>query len=43
MMKHTVVHIVNMANLAGHSRTNKLVDYCSNKFAALGFDEALRG
>jgi len=35
-------HIVNIASLAGHSGTNKLVDYCSSKFAAVGLDEALR-
>jgi len=35
-------HVVNIASLAGHSGTNKLVDYCSSKFAAVGLDEALR-
>lgn len=35
-------HIVNIASLAGHSGTNKLVDYCSSKFAAVGLDEALK-
>merc|ERR1712135_148558 len=35
-------HIVNVASLAGHSGTNKLVDYCSSKFAAVGLDEAFR-
>ena len=35
-------HLVNVASLAGHSGTNKLVDYCSSKFAAVGLDEALR-
>ena len=35
-------HIVNVASLAGHSGTNKLVDYCASKFAAVGLDEALR-
>merc|ERR1711994_485700 len=35
-------HIVNVASLAGHSGTNKLVDYCSSKFAAVGLDESLR-
>ena len=35
-------HIVNIASLAGHSGTNKLVDYCSSKFAAVGLDDALK-
>jgi len=35
-------HIVNIASLAGHSGINKLVDYCSSKFAAVGLDEGLR-
>merc|ERR1712071_458470 len=35
-------HVVNIASLAGHSWTNKLVDYCSSKFAAVGLDEAFR-
>ena len=35
-------HIVNVASLAGHSGTHKLVDYCASKFAAVGLDEALR-
>merc|ERR1712200_262062 len=35
-------HIANVASLAGHSGTNKLVDYCSSKFADVGLDEALR-
>ena len=35
-------HIVNIASLAGHSGTNKLVDYCSSKFAAVGLDESLK-
>merc|ERR1711936_1080293 len=35
-------HIVNVASLAGHSGTHKLVDYCSSKFAAVGLDESLR-
>merc|ERR1719209_1172525 len=40
MIKHKLGHIVNVASLAGHSGTNKLVDYCSSKFAAVGLDEA---
>ena len=35
-------HIVSTASLAGHGGTNKLVDYCASKFAAVGLDEALR-
>jgi len=35
-------HVVNVASLAGHAGTNKLVDYCASKFAAVGIDEALR-
>lgn len=35
-------HIITVASMAGHTGTKKLVDYCSSKFAAVGFDEALR-
>eukprot|EP00088_Acartia_fossae_P058491 TRINITY_DN6858_c0_g1_i1.p1 TRINITY_DN6858_c0_g1~~TRINITY_DN6858_c0_g1_i1.p1 ORF type:complete len:306 (-),score=69.72 TRINITY_DN6858_c0_g1_i1:284-1201(-) len=35
-------HITNVASLAGYSGTNKLVDYCSSKFADVGLDEAFR-
>merc|ERR1712183_446645 len=42
MIQHKLGHIVNVASLAGHSGTNKLVDYCSSKFAAVGLDEAFR-
>jgi len=35
-------HVVNIASLAGQSGMNKLVDYCSSKFAAVGLDEAFR-
>lgn len=35
-------HVVNVASLAGQAGTNKLVDYCSSKFAAVGLDEAFR-
>ena len=42
MIEHKLGHIVNVASLAGHSGTNKLVDYCSSKFAAVGLDEAFR-
>merc|ERR1719209_909968 len=42
MISHKLGHIVNVASLAGQSGTNKLVDYCSSKFAAVGLDEAFR-
>ncbi|KAH8271699.1 hypothetical protein KR044_001393 [Drosophila immigrans] len=35
-------HIATIASLAGHVGISKLVDYCASKFAAVGFDEALR-
>ena len=35
-------HIVTIASMAGFVGIPKLVDYCSSKFAAVGFDEALR-
>lgn len=35
-------HIVSIASMAGHVGIPKLVDYCASKFAAVGFDEALR-
>lgn len=35
-------HIVTIASAGGISGTSKLVDYCSSKFAAVGFDESLR-
>lgn len=35
-------HVVTVASLAGHVGISKLVDYCSSKYAAVGFDEALR-
>lgn len=35
-------HIVTVASMAGYVGINKLVDYCGSKFAAVGFDEALR-
>ena len=35
-------HVVNIASMAGHSGTNKLVDYSASKFAAVGLDEAFR-
>jgi len=41
MISHKQGHLVNIASLAGQSGTNKLVDYCASKFAAVGLDEAL--
>lgn len=35
-------HIVTVASLAGLTGSDRLVDYCSSKFAAVGFDESLR-
>lgn len=35
-------HIVTVASLAGHSGTNKMVDYCASKFANIGMDEAMK-
>lgn len=35
-------HIITVASMAGFVGTYKLVDYCSSKYAAVGFDEALR-
>ena len=35
-------HIVTIASAAGLAGTAKLTDYCASKFAAVGFDEALR-
>jgi len=42
MLKHKQGHIVNIASLAGHAGSTKLVDYCASKFAAVGIDEAFR-
>ncbi|XP_014480778.1 PREDICTED: short-chain dehydrogenase/reductase family 16C member 6-like [Dinoponera quadriceps] len=42
MMESNKGHIVSIASLAGHCGVPKLVDYCASKFAAVGFDEALR-
>ncbi len=35
-------HIVTMASAAGIVGVSRMVDYCTSKFAAFGFDEALR-
>jgi all-trans-retinol dehydrogenase (NAD+) len=42
MIKQDLGHIVTVASLAGLNGTDRLVDYCSSKFAAVGFDESLR-
>ena len=42
MIKQNKGHLVTIASSAGFAGTSKLVDYCSSKFAAVGFDEALR-
>ncbi|XP_055593574.1 short-chain dehydrogenase/reductase family 16C member 6 [Uranotaenia lowii] len=42
MLERDHGHIITIASLAGHVGISKLVDYCSSKFAAVGFDEALR-
>lgn len=41
MMEKNHGHIVSIASLAGHIGVPKLVDYCTSKFAAVGFEEAL--
>ncbi|XP_055711107.1 estradiol 17-beta-dehydrogenase 11 isoform X2 [Phlebotomus papatasi] len=42
MLESNHGHIVTIASLAGQVGISKLVDYCSSKFAAVGFDEAIR-
>ena len=42
MISHKQDNLVNITSLAGHSCTNKLVDYCASKFAAMGQEEELR-
>lgn len=42
MMENNKGHIVSVASLAGQFGVPKLVDYCTSKFAAMGFDESLR-
>lgn len=42
MIEHNDGHIVTIASMAGHVGVAKLVDYCSSKAAACGFDESLR-
>lgn len=42
MLEDDSGHIVTIASAAGLAGTAKLTDYCSSKFAAVGFDESLR-
>lgn len=42
MLEKNHGHIISIASLAGHVGISKLIDYCATKFAAVGFDEALR-
>ena len=42
MIKTERGQVVTVASLAGLVGVNKLADYCSSKFAAVGFDESLR-
>lgn len=42
MLERNSGHVVTIASAAGLAGTAKLTDYCSSKFAAVGFDESLR-
>ena len=42
MLERDKGHLVTIASAAGLAGTSKLTDYCSSKFAAVGFDESLR-
>jgi all-trans-retinol dehydrogenase (NAD+) len=42
MLKRDAGRIVTIASAAGIVGTPRLTDYCASKFAAIGFDEALR-
>lgn len=42
MMERDLGHIVTVASAGGIAGTARLVDYCSSKFAAFGFDDSLR-
>jgi all-trans-retinol dehydrogenase (NAD+) len=42
MLERDRGHVVTIASAAGLAGTSKLTDYCSSKFAAVGFDESLR-
>jgi len=42
MLKNNSGHIVTIASMAAQCGCSQMVDYCSSKYAAFGFDEALR-
>lgn len=42
MIQNNYGHIVSIASAAGHHGLPRLTDYCSSKFASVGFDESLR-
>ena len=42
MLERDSGHVVTIASAAGIAGTARLTDYCSSKFAAVGFDESLR-
>ena len=42
MIEQNRGHIVTISSMAGQGGVNKLVDYCTSKFATVGFSEALR-
>ena len=42
MLERDSGHLVTIASAAGFAGTARLTDYCASKFAAVGFDEALR-
>jgi all-trans-retinol dehydrogenase (NAD+) len=42
MLERDAGHLVTVSSAGGLVGTARLVDYCASKFAAVGFDEALR-
>ena len=42
MLERDSGHIVSIASAGGLAATPRMTDYCSSKFAAVGFDESLR-
>ena len=42
MLENNHGHIVTIASMAGLTGASGLVDYCSSKFGAVGFDESIR-
>lgn len=42
MLEKDEGHIVTIASTAGFFGINRMIDYCTSKFAAVGFDESLR-